>query len=289
MSLMKLWDYGDPAATREKFRALMPAANRSSDRNYLVALLSQIARTYSLQEDFDTAHAELDATAPLIEDKKASGYVFYLLERGRTWNSAGNRQKAVPLFEEAFEVARQIGNDYLAVDAAHMLGIAVPLERQYAWNQKALALAEASDDESARNWLGTLYNNIGWTWFDQGNYERALDAFEKGVEFRRGRDQPRRLQIAKWAVGRTLRAMGEVDRALEIQLALETENERLGRPPDGRVMEELGELYLGRDEERSTAYFRRAWEQLSQDPWLREHEAERLSRLRKLAEAEPDQ
>lgn len=289
---MDRWDYDDPVATRNEFRKLLSSANQSNDRNYLVTLLTQVARTYSIQGAIDTAHAELDGVAPLIEDQASSGYVFYLLERGRTWNSAGEKEKAIPLFREAFKTATQIGSDYLAVDAAHMLGIATPLDQQREWNMKALRIAENSDSERAKNWLGSLYNNIGWTWFDQGEYVRALELFERAVVFRREQDQPRRLQIAKWAVGRTFRAMGRTGRALEIQLALAEENERLGRPPDGHVMEELGELYLDRGDDRAGDYFRRAWEQLSREAWLREHEPERLERLRKLAdlpESELDQ
>lgn len=289
LSLLDKWDYAEPAATREKFRAELKTANLEADRDYVVVLLTQVARTYSLQGAFETAHAELDGARPLIDDKQSAGYVLYLLERGRTWNSAGERQKAVEPFREAFEVARSIGNDYLAVDAAHMLGIAVPLEQQHTWNQRALEIAEQSDEERAKNWLGTLYNNIGWTWFDQGEYARALELFRKGVEFRREEGQRRRLQIARWAVGRTLRAMGRDDQALEIQRALEAENERLGLPADGYVLEELAELYRGRDQALATEYFRRAWALLSQDPWLQAHEPERLARMKKLAESEPDQ
>ncbi|MBD3647276.1 MAG: hypothetical protein HUJ31_07460, partial [Pseudomonadales bacterium] len=161
VSLMELWDYGNPAATREKFRERLSEVNRSDDRNLLVALLSQIAITYSLQGEFRTAHAELDAILPLVDDRQTSGYVLYLLERGRTFNSAGKRQEAAELFHRAFDIARDIGHDYLAVDAAHMLAIALPLDEQMAWNRRALEIAEESQSESARDWLGTLYNNMG--------------------------------------------------------------------------------------------------------------------------------
>lgn len=292
LSFMDHWDYDDPAATREEFRKLLRGVDESDDTDYLVGLLAQIARTFSIQGEFDTAHAELDGLKPHISEEQSSGYVFYLLERGRTFNSAGQVDKAIPLFRQAFEIARQIDHDYLAVDAAHMLGIALPVEEQHQWNIRALEIAEASDSQRAQNWLGSLYNNIGWTWFDQREYDKALDHFEKAVEFRREQGQPRRLHIARWAVGRTLRAMGERERALEIQLSLEAENERRGRPPDGFVMQELGELYLGADDERARSYFRQAWERLSQNAWIQEHEPERLDRLRKLAgvpESEPDQ
>lgn len=283
LAFMDRWDYDDPAATREEFRTLLRGVDETDDEDYVVALLTQIARTFSIQGEFDTAHAELDGLKPHIRHEQSSGYVLYLLERGRTWNSASEKDKAIPLFRQAFDIARQIDHDYLAVDAAHMLGIALPVDEQHEWNMKALEIAEASDSQRAKNWLGSLYNNIGWTWFDQSEYDKALDHFEKAVEFRREQDQPRRLHIAKWAVGRTLRAMGKNEQALDIQLSLAADNKKSGQQPDGFVMQELGELFLGEDDERARSYFIEAWKQLSQNPWLKEHEPDRLERLRKLS------
>lgn len=63
---------------------------------------------------------------------------------------------------------------FLAVDAAHMLAIASgSFEEKITWNTTALQAAEASTDEQARGWCGSLYNNLGWTYHDQGEYERV--------------------------------------------------------------------------------------------------------------------
>ena len=42
-----------------------------------------------------------------------------------------------------------------------------------------VALAETAGDERARNWAASLYNNLGWTYHDQGRYAEALQMFEK--------------------------------------------------------------------------------------------------------------
>jgi len=49
---------------------------------------------------------------------------------------------------------------------------------QMKWNVIALGIAESSDHERARKWLGSLYNNMGWTLFEEGEYEKALALFE---------------------------------------------------------------------------------------------------------------
>jgi tetratricopeptide (TPR) repeat protein len=65
-----------------------------------------------------------------------------------------------------------------------MLAIAArSFEEKIAWNSTALQYAEASTDERARGWCGSLYNNLGWTYHDQGDYERALECFQKALQF----------------------------------------------------------------------------------------------------------
>ena len=78
----------------------------------------------------------------------------------------------------------------------------------------------------------------------------------------------------------------KLEAALAEQEALRVELEALGEA-DGYVFEELGEclLALGRDEE-ARPHFGRAAELLAGDPSLA-GEAERLERLRSLAQTEP--
>jgi hypothetical protein len=55
-----LWDYDNPQATALKFRELLPTAEKSVDNTYDAELLTQLARTQSLQRKFDDAHSVLD-------------------------------------------------------------------------------------------------------------------------------------------------------------------------------------------------------------------------------------
>lgn len=281
--LLDLWDYGDPAATEMLFISLAEEAGQSDNIEYLPILITQLARTHSLRDEFTLAHQQLDQAKSLIGDQKSRPWVFLLLERGRTYNSSGSKLKALEYFGEAFITAEIIGDDYLAIDAAHMVAIAETLENQMKWNIIALGIAESSKSQRAKDWLGSLYNNMAWTLFDQGDYENALDLFEKGVDFRRKKKNVRRLQIARWAVARTYRALGRFDEALEIQQSLLSEKEDRGLAADGYVVEELAELYLARKDPLAPDYFARAHRILSQDQWLEKNEPERLARLKKLA------
>ena len=92
-----------------------------------------------------------------------------------------------------------------------------------------------------------------------------------------------RARIARWAIARTLRALGEVDEALAMQTALLEEN-RARSEEDGYVYEELGEclLLLGAEVE-ARPYFAEAYRLLSRDSWLSTNEPNRLARLKALS------
>ena len=62
-----LWDYDNPQATELKFRELVPAAEKSVDKTYYAELLTQLARTQSLQRKFDEAHSVLDIAGQVME------------------------------------------------------------------------------------------------------------------------------------------------------------------------------------------------------------------------------
>ncbi len=276
------WDYDHPDQTEAKFRELLPSAKATGDTGYYAELLTQIARTLGLQQKFDSAHAVLDEVKALLPSAGAKAEVRYLLERGRALNSSKRQAESEPLFLEASEKAASAKLDFFAVDALHMLAIVAPVEKKMEWNQKAAAMAEQSADQKARNWLGSLYNNMGWTYFGQKSYDSALTIFEKALAFRLQQGKPNTIRIAKWCIAKTDRMLGKLDSALATQIVLEKEYAEAGEP-DGYVFEELGELYLAKgDSAKAGLWFARAYESLAKDQWLVRDEPERLARMKEL-------
>jgi tetratricopeptide (TPR) repeat protein len=282
-----LWDYDRPGETEQIFRALLPAARASEDRSYHVQLLTQIARCQGLQMNFEEAHRTLDRAQDMLTPDMETARIRYLLERGRVHNSSGEPQEARPLFIEAWEYGLETGQDYYAVDAAHMMGIVEPPEKQLEWAERAMDLAERSTDERVSHWLGPLYNNTGWTYHDLGEYEKALNLFRKSLAWREERGDEEGARIARWTIARAQRSLGRAEKALEMQLAIMEEMEAAGLQEDGYVFEEIGEclLDLGRTDE-ARPYFRRAYELLSRDAWMAANEQERLARLKRLGSPE---
>ena len=284
-----MWDYQNPDVTEVKFKEILPLLKNSAeftyDAEYHAELLTQIARAQGLQGKFDEAHKTLDEAEKLLTEDLKTAKVRYLLERGRVYNSSGVSEKANPLFLEAWEFGNTNKLDLYAIDAAHMIGIVVPPQQQLEWSLKALDLTEKTEDKRAKGWLGPLYNNIGWTYHDLQEYEKALELFEKALKWRQEINDEYSIRIQKWNIARTFRSLGRIDEALEIQLALKKEFEEKQLEQDGYVFEELGELFLLKNNQtEAKKYFKLAFEYLSKDNWLQQNEPDRLKRLKDLSE-----
>lgn len=288
-SLNSMWDFSDPAGSEARFREQIPHAIAAGDTAYHINLLTQIARTYSLRFQFKAAHQILDEAESMLSEEWVEPRLRYLLERGRTYNTAKERSKALEMFHEALKLGMEHHQEYLAIDAAHMIAIAEEEpQAQIEWNLKAIALAEQATDPKARSWLGALLNNTGWALFRARNYEKALELFEKSVDYERNENHSQYERIQRWCVARTYRAMGRIDEALALQHQLEAEYDAGGlQDQNGYGFEELGELYLLKNQtETAKTYFKRAYQYLSQDLWFVNNEPERYNRLKMWVEAE---
>ena len=123
------------------------------------------------------------------------------------------------MFATAYHLASVCGAGGLAVvDALHMSAIAAGAVEGHdaarAWNERALAQIERSDDPSAEAWRGTILNNLGWDLHDGGHLADALVVFERAVTARVDAGQQDRVLVARWCVGRALRSLGRYDEAL---------------------------------------------------------------------------
>lgn len=282
----KLWNYSKPEETEKKFREILQEVKSSGNRSAYLQLQTQLARTQGLQMKFDEAHKILDEVEKELDKENIQLVrIRYLLERGRTFNSSKQKEKALELFHKAYELGLETGEDFFAIDAIHMIGIADNLDDGIKWNEIGIRLAENSKDERSKGWLGALYNNTGWNYHDKKEYLKALELFEKNVVWHTERKSGYPEIIAKWCVARTYRSLDRIDEAIEIHNALLEEIKDRNLEQDGYIFEELGELHLiKKNPEDSKKNFRLAYEMLSKDIWLAENEKERLERMKKFSD-----
>src|SRR4051812_19218920 len=287
-SVIEAWDFGDPQLSRLRFLSMIDAVAPGSPK--ALVYRTQVARAHGLAGEFDEAGALLDAAMTRVEDLAAGCRLDHVrariaIERGRVLHSSGAAAQAMPYFDQAYELATKAGAAGLAIDALHMSAIAAGTTEgpasSSAWNERAIAEAEASADPAARRWLGSLLNNHGWDRHESGDYDAALDLFQRALAFREEQGSEPELTIAKWAVARALRSLGRYEEALTIHdVIVETPD----GADDGYVHEERGECLLALDHaDEARPAFARAHALLSADPWLAENEPDRLARLRELS------
>jgi tetratricopeptide (TPR) repeat protein len=243
--LRPLWNFEDLDASQERLRAQLDRETADPGR---AEVLTQLARVEGLRGGFGACERLLlDAEALAGSSEVAK--VRIDLERGRKLLSSGDGVAATPLFESAFARASASGEYFLAGDAAHMVAIATP-EKMLEWTQRGLELAQSQRE--AAYWAGPLLNNLGWYHFENGDYVAALVVFERALEAReREPENPVEIEIARYAVGKTLRLLGRPEEAATLLERCIATSE-----PDPYFHEELAEIYeaLGRaDEAREQA------------------------------------
>lgn len=249
MEIDSLWEYEDPQASEERFREALYSA-QGDER---LELLTQIARTYSLRQRFDDAHETLNEVEDQLDQAGPRARIRCHLERGRAFNSSGDKDSARRYFAEAWELAQAAQEDGLAADATHMIAITYSGTAEgVVWNQRGLTLARESQDAKANSLIPAMLNNMAWDLHDLGRFNDALTIFEEAQAEWAARGKPTQTQIAKWSVARCLRSLGRYEEALEIQRRLEEEHQSAGTS-DQHVFAEIAEnlTALGRQEEAS--------------------------------------
>lgn len=289
VTLDKLWDFDQPALSEQRFRA--EAAKQPPRSREGAEAATQIARAQGLQRKFGDADLTLDAVQRTLDAQPARVRVRYLLERGRRDNSSQRRASAIQWFEQALAASGEDtlpGASYYRVDALHMLAIASPAEQQVDWNKRAIATAQSSDDARTQRWRIALFNNIGWTLHDRGDFQAALEYWRQALAAAEqdGHDATR-TRIARWTVARGLRSLGKLDEAEAMQRALADELQQ-AQVQDGYVFEELAEIAVARgDRAAARPWAAKALQLLSHDADLAANEPARLARLAELAESAP--
>ena len=266
------WNYSDPKSTEEKFTEILLSSDNTNEL-YKAELKTQLARTLGLQRKFNDGHEMLNSIDASLIDENAQLATRYFLEKGRLYNSNNEKEKAIPEFLKATECAKLNQLDYYQVDALHMLGIASQAEDSLSWNEKAIEAAETATELRAKNWLGSLYNNTGWTYFDMKEYDKAIDLFQKCLFWNIDKNRVGAVRIANYSMAKCYRMQGKNDKALTILEEIEAGE------PDGYIHEELAENYLVlKDMEQAKENFQLAYDLLSEDIWLKANEGERIAR-----------
>jgi tetratricopeptide (TPR) repeat protein len=234
----RMWDFADPAASEERFRAA--AADESLSAHGRAVMATQLARAMGIQHRDDDALAVLaeleTAETGDSEEESAELRARIALERGRMAAAGERLDEAVPEFTRAVREAALGGSTFVVLDSLHMLALN-DAGHEEEWAAEGFDILEGVRDPRLKRWGVALHNNLGWTKHDGGDAKAALYHFQKAVEAADRYGTAGQQHVARWSVGRALRTLGRTDEALEIQREL-----ALARPDDPYVRAEIEAL-----------------------------------------------
>jgi hypothetical protein len=260
IDLNALWDFGKPAVSEERFRAALATATGDD----ALILKTQIARTWGLRRDFERTRAVLAEVEPALKTAGAEARTRYWLELGRSYSSATHddasqtddvKARARAAYDNALAAAREGSLDYLAIDVVHMYAFVdrVPAE-ELKWADRGLAMMQASTQDEAKKWEGSLRSNRSWALNKLGRYDDALAEARLALTAREKQGRPGGIRIAHWTIANNLRLLGRLDEAREIQLRLEREWDE-AKDPDPYVFEELEAIYKAQGNAERAAHY----------------------------------
>jgi tetratricopeptide (TPR) repeat protein len=279
--LRPLWDFDDLDGSEQRFRALLEQVTTDEAR---AEVLAQLARVQGLRGRFGEGESLLQE-AEAMAGSSLAARARIQLERGRLLRSGGDASGARPCFESAFAVSLEADEHVLAADAAHMAALVAPdRARMLDWTRRGIDIATQSEHAQVRHWLGPLLNNLGWAYYETGDHELALEAFQDALSAREEFPEERaEVEIARYAVAKTLRALGRPGEAVTLLEQAVSWTRSEGKA-DGWFHEELAENYeaLGREAE-AREQARLALPLLLEADESFEANHERADRLRRLA------
>lgn len=245
----------------EQYTRVIEVARADFNRPVETEALAQVARVNLIQGDKEVGRKFLDEAAERASASDPMGWSRYLGVRGRFEWQDDDLVQARKTFDEMYVYCNTNALWSRAVDAAHMIAIvAETVDEQIEWGKRGIEAAESGGVES---WLGPLWNNLGATYYDDKQFDSALDAYLKAREYHWQYSGETGKLYADYHVGMTYRHLGRFDEAAQWLRPVLAWAERLGdHSAIGQACEDLGEAAIGiGNREEGLVLLRRAREE----------------------------
>lgn len=185
-------------------------ADLHGDSSVLTEAVAMIGRTYLITGKLAECDLLLKRAKRTADPDSPLGWSRYLGVRGRFEWQENRLEDARQTFNEMYDYCLTKGLHERAIDATHMMAIVEDLEGQVRWGLKGIKAAEKGQ---VTQWLGPLWNNLGATYEDLENYDKALEAYKKAREYHYEHGDETNRLIADWAVGHAYRLKGDYRQA----------------------------------------------------------------------------
>jgi tetratricopeptide (TPR) repeat protein len=235
--------------SREYYEKAAERAQADGQNSELTEAYSMIARSYLITNKKEEGREWIAKAREIATSDEPLGWSRYIGVRGRFEWQDKELDKATGTFKDMYEFCSENKLHNRAIDAAHMVAITGDHETQVEWGLKGIKEAE---EGNVTGWLGPLWNNLGGTYDELGEYEKSLDAYMKARDYHYKYGNHRSQVIADWAVGHAQRMNGNFDEAEKWVKPLLPKFEEM---KDGEFIgwceKELGEIAVGRGDTTS--------------------------------------
>ena len=231
----------DYESALESYEQVLELARREFNPSVETEALSQMARMNLLLNRKEEGRKWLTQASERADDSDPMGWSRYLGVKGRFEWQDNDLAAARATFDQMYVFCNTNALYGRAVDAAHMIAIVSEKpEDQIHWGRLGIEAAEKTGNE---RWLGPLWNNLAGTYYDQGDYDSALECYLKAREYHwRFSDETAKL-YADYHVGMTYRALAQYDLAGTWLRPVLAWAERLeNHSAIGQACEDLGEV-----------------------------------------------
>ena len=168
------------------------------------------ARTHLVAERKEQGRQWLQRAAARAVESDPGGWSRYLGVRGRFEWKDGDNETATNTFREMFDYCGENELWERAVDAAHMIAITGDQTEKFDWSLRGIEMAEKGKMDG---WLGPLWNNLGWNYYDAERYDEAHDALVKASEYHHKGENELPKLIADYSVAHVTMKQGKLDEA----------------------------------------------------------------------------
>lgn len=244
----ELFDAGKHAEAAAAFEEAAEEALAADEQGPYVEACAMAARSHLAGGDADEGQEWLVRAEAFASESEPAGWSRYLSVRGRFEWKRGDLEVATRTFEELFLFCKQAELWERAVDAANMAAITGASTDRFEWSRKGIEIAERGE---LTGWLGPLWNNLGWNYYDEGMYTEALHALvrARGYHYTKEAELPRLIadySVAhvKLKVGSHGEAGAEMTEVLEWATRLDSEGVSGALEWMGLARWDLGEIAL---------------------------------------------
>ncbi len=240
-----LFKKSDWDSANKGYQATLKFALSEFNRSVEVEALSQLARIRLKMNQKEEGRKFLKQAGDKASDSDPMGYSRYLGVRGRYEWLDNDLVSARKTFDEMYIYCNTNGLWSRTVDAAHMVAIvAESPEEQIEWGRRGIEAAEAGDVEE---WLGPLWNNLAGTYYDQKQFDSALECYIKAREYHWKYSGEIAKLYADYHVGMASRLAGHPEEAKKWLRPVLAWAERLGNHSAiGQTCEDLGEIEISK-------------------------------------------